>query len=154
MTTAISRSIERILAPTDLGAPSQVAVLYAARLARDLAASITIVHVLTPPNQMVGIVPGASVDEELDTARANATDLMAALEADVRALGLARIVTHVDAAASTTARAILVRAALDQSDLIVMATRGRSGLPRAVFGSVADAIVRTASCPVLTLRPD
>jgi nucleotide-binding universal stress UspA family protein len=39
-----------------------------------------------------------------------------------------------------------------QADLIVMGTHGRRGLRRALLGSVAEAIVRTAPCPVLTVR--
>jgi universal stress protein A len=37
--------------------------------------------------------------------------------------------------------------------LIVMATHGRTGLGRLVLGSVAERVVRTAPCPVLTIRP-
>lgn len=39
-----------------------------------------------------------------------------------------------------------------QPDLLVMATHGRTGLARFVLGSVAEAVVRKASCPVLTIR--
>jgi len=39
-------------------------------------------------------------------------------------------------------------------DLVVMGTHGRSGLRHAVFGSVAEKVVRQALCPVLTVRPD
>lgn len=38
-------------------------------------------------------------------------------------------------------------------DLIVMGTHGRKGLERTVFGSVAERVVRGASCPVLTINP-
>ena len=38
-------------------------------------------------------------------------------------------------------------------DLIIMATHGRKGLERAIFGSVCDKVVRTAPCPVLTINP-
>lgn len=38
-------------------------------------------------------------------------------------------------------------------DLIVMGTHGRSGLPHAIMGSVAERVVRKAPCPVLTVRP-
>lgn len=39
------------------------------------------------------------------------------------------------------------------ADLVVMATHGRSGVGRAVLGSVADYVVRHANCPVLLVRP-
>jgi universal stress protein A len=39
-----------------------------------------------------------------------------------------------------------------RADMIVMGTHGRSGLPHMVLGSVTEKVVRTASCPVLTVR--
>jgi universal stress protein A len=41
----------------------------------------------------------------------------------------------------------------EKIDLIVMTTHGRTGLSHLVMGSVAEKIVRTAPCPVLTIRP-
>ncbi len=46
----------------------------------------------------------------------------------------------------------LVGAEID-ADLIVMGTHGRTGLPRILMGSVAEHVVRMATCPVLTVRP-
>lgn len=39
-------------------------------------------------------------------------------------------------------------------ELIVLATHGRSGLAHVIIGSVAESVVRTAQCPVLTVRPE
>jgi nucleotide-binding universal stress UspA family protein len=39
-------------------------------------------------------------------------------------------------------------------DLIVIATHGRTGLAHVLIGSVAETVVRTAPCPVLTVRPE
>lgn len=50
------------------------------------------------------------------------------------------------------ARAILRVATEDQYDLIVMGTHGRTGMAHLLFGSVAEEIVRSAPCPVLTVR--
>lgn len=52
------------------------------------------------------------------------------------------------------ADAILHQATESQADLIVMGTHGRSGLNHMLLGSVAEQVVRTAACPVLTIRPD
>ncbi|MEW6296303.1 MAG: universal stress protein [Thermodesulfobacteriota bacterium] len=41
-----------------------------------------------------------------------------------------------------------------QADLIIMGTNGRTGLAHMLLGSVAEGVVRTAACPVLTIRPD
>jgi universal stress protein A len=49
----------------------------------------------------------------------------------------------------------IIRYASKQNiDLIVLATHGRTGLPHLMMGSVAESVVRTAPCPVLTVRPE
>jgi hypothetical protein len=53
-----------------------------------------------------------------------------------------------------TATAIVHQAKHVQADIIVIGTHGRSGLPHVLLGSVAEKVVRTASCPVLTIRPE
>ena len=52
----------------------------------------------------------------------------------------------------TTADAIVRTARSKRADVIVMGTHGRSGLGRLLMGSVAQRVVGTASCPVLTVR--
>jgi len=52
------------------------------------------------------------------------------------------------------ATTIVHQAELIQADLIVIGTHGRSGLPHMLLGSVAEKVVRRASCPVLTIRPE
>jgi universal stress protein A len=50
-------------------------------------------------------------------------------------------------------RKIVEAAEAKHVDLIVMATHGRTGLSHLLIGSVAERVVRTAPCPVLTIRP-
>ncbi len=52
------------------------------------------------------------------------------------------------------ATAIVHQAKHVQADIIVIGTHGRSGLPHMLLGSIAEKVVRTASCPVLTIRPE
>ena len=49
---------------------------------------------------------------------------------------------------------IIQYARMHDIDLIVLATHGRTGLPHVIMGSVAETVVRTAPCPVLTVRPE
>lgn len=53
---------------------------------------------------------------------------------------------------SSVAESIISYAAEQKADLIVIGTRGRSGLKRLVLGSVANGVVAHASCPVLVVR--
>ncbi|HEY4117827.1 MAG TPA: universal stress protein [Byssovorax sp.] len=71
-----------------------------------------------------------------------------------RARGLvrvAKIVTH--AAEGDPAAEIIALAADVDADLVVVGTHGRSGLRRALMGSVAEGVVRRAGCPVYVMRP-
>ena len=51
------------------------------------------------------------------------------------------------------AEKILALAKKEKIDLIIMGAHGRTGLDRVIFGSVADKVVKSASCPVLTVHP-
>ena len=57
-----------------------------------------------------------------------------------------------DVVFGASAAMITAYAADNGFDMIVMGTRGRSGLAHLVMGSVAESVVRTASCPVLTVK--
>ena len=152
MTSRASQPIERLLVPTDFSSASLVAVQVAVNFANAFNASITLHHVLTMPNPMIAIVPGASVAEESAVDRSAAVRSMARIVAELHTAGFTRIETIIEASASNS-RCILERARSGLFDLIVMATHGRTGISRAVLGSVAEVVLRTASCPVLTVRP-
>jgi len=53
----------------------------------------------------------------------------------------------------TIAEKILELAKKEKIDMIIMGAHGRKGLDRAIFGSVADKVVASAPCPVLTIHP-
>jgi nucleotide-binding universal stress UspA family protein len=69
-------------------------------------------------------------------------------EAESAGIEVARLVT-----VGSPYRKIIDLAEAEQVDLFVMATAGRTGFSRLVMGSIAERVVRTASCPVLTIRP-
>jgi nucleotide-binding universal stress UspA family protein len=85
--------------------------------------------------------------------------LLEDLERQAR-LDLAEILPHAENAEvtrqvvmGTPYREIVRVAAAEEVDLIVMATHGRTGLSHLFMGSVAERVIRTAPCPVLTMRP-
>jgi nucleotide-binding universal stress UspA family protein len=140
-----------ILAPTDFSEYSQTAVASACELAQKFGAKLTILPVIElPPYPVEGYVPphlSATFLEDLE--RQAAADVAQVVpEAEAAKVEVARVV-----AVGTPYRTIIETAEADHVDVIVMATAGRTGLSHFILGSIVERVVRTASCPVLTIRP-
>ncbi len=139
----------KILVPTDFGTGSSSALDEAIELAKAFGAEVFLLHAYEIP--MVGFPDGTLVA----TADLTSRILEGARE------GLDRVVRE-NAARGVKLTPIIKQGepwrAIDEAiaehgiDLVVMSTHGRRGLPRALLGSVAEKVVRTASCPVLTVR--
>lgn len=147
--------IARILVPTDFSPPSDAALDYARDLARHFGASIDLVHVFDDPFTSGAFVGDGTVMMPVE--------LRESLEMHAREQLEARNAVHAGELAGSEAallmgapaKRIVERAKEDGADLIVMGTHGRSGLGHLLIGSVAERVVRTAACPVLTTRhPD
>ena len=134
----------KILYPTDFSAMSLTALEAATSLARERGATLVIVHVEEPPLDYAGVDfdyrPEAARDEILGK-------LKRLVPTDVSVLVEHRLI------AGVPAPTIVEMAQRENVDLIVMATHGRTGLRRVLMGSVAEEVVRTAKCPVLTVKP-
>ena len=140
-----------ILAPTDFSEYSKQAVASALELAKKFGAKLTILHVIElPPYPVEGYVPPSLSATFMDDLERQATTDLAQLapEAEAANVEVARVI-----AVGTPYRKIIDTAEAEQVDLIVMATAGRTGFSHLVMGSIAERVVRTASCPVLTIRP-
>lgn len=142
-------SIRRILFPTDLSACAEGAFTHAAWLADRFGATLYDFHVRETP----GFPPLDWVDDLVVSAEDVAADLGLPLAPEAEPLRPIDLV-HEEREGSDVAAAILRYAADLPADLIVMGTHGRSGVARARLGSIAEAVVRHARCPVLTVRPD
>ena len=140
-----------ILAPTDFSEYSKTAVASALELAKKFGAKLTILHVVElPPYPVEGYVPphlSATFVEDLER-QATADLAQVVPEAEAAKVEVARVV-----AVGTPYRTIIETAEANHVDLIVMATAGRTGFSHLVLGRIAGRVVRTASCPVLTIRP-
>ncbi len=143
----------RILVPTDFSEPSDAALNYARALAHKFGASLRLLHVIEP-----GYATGTFSNEAYIAVEAPGAYEMLVKEAQskfahrVFPSDLARhgMTTEVMTGLSTST---IVEYAADQNiDLIVMGTHGRTGLAHLLMGSVAEHVVRTAPCPVLTVR--
>jgi nucleotide-binding universal stress UspA family protein len=136
--------IRVILHPTDFSERSRSAFRLAHALARDHGARLLVVHVGMPVTAFAeGVLP---LDDESYTL-ALREKLEGIRAADPRVRLAYRLVLGADPAAE------IVRVAREAPcDLIVMGTHGRTGLRRALLGSVAEQVLRRAPCPVLTVK--
>jgi universal stress protein A len=147
----ITMDIRRILAPTDFSELSKQGLKSALELAQTFGAKLLLLHVVElPPYPVEGIVPshlGATLLDDLERQASN--ELAQVLpEAQGSGVDVARRVV-----VGIPYRKIVEVAEEEKADLIVMTTHGRTGLSHLVMGSVAEKIVRTSPCPVLTIRP-
>jgi nucleotide-binding universal stress UspA family protein len=137
-------AIRTILHPTDFSNYSDQAFRLACSLARDYGARLVVLHIAEPPMAVGGegmlIIPQ---EFDLEVIRARLQQLR---PADPKIAVEHRMVQG-DAATE-----ILCLATKMKCDLIVMGTHGRTGLGRLLMGSVAELVVRKASCPVLTVK--
>jgi len=135
----------QILVPYDFGSASQKALAWAADLQRTVSGlPLHVMHVLDPaPLVSTDAVVPVLGEEEIEEIREE-------LKKAVRAQG-ALAATEV-VFAQFVPGTILSEAQRLHANLIVMGTHGRTGLRRAVLGSVAEYVVRHAECPVVTIR--
>ena len=140
--------IKTILHPTDFSRPSEYAFQVACSLARDYGAKLVVLHVDMPPVTIGEVVSYMEPEEYKEKLWAEFHRLEAS-EPGIRDL---RVETKL--VEGSPAKEILKVAREIKPELIVMGTHGRTGLARVVLGSVAEAIVRGAPCPVLTVHAD
>jgi nucleotide-binding universal stress UspA family protein len=142
--------INRILVPVDFSAGSQAVVRYAAGLARSIKAGLALLHVVEPPP--LGVFAGHEVESTRYLTGAHAT-----AQKELARLATAlcdELEVEVLVREGHPAQGITLAARDWRSDLIVLSTRGLTGLRHIVLGSTAEAVVRHAPCPVLTIgRP-
>src|SRR5688572_6510846 len=140
---------KNILVPTDLSEYAEEALDYACELAAKLDATIHIVNVIGIPAlglPELGVALTSTVIDSLIVDNQKALDELAARKCNQARMGQVLLKTG-------DARDLINQTAIEvAADLIVMGTHGRRGVSRALLGSVAETVVRTAPCPVLTVR--
>jgi universal stress protein A len=144
------RPVQKILVPLDFSAQSAEALLYAADIARRYDANLTLAHVYQVVNYAAAegfrLYTPAQLTSVLDELHRQ----LKAAEADARAIGATRL--ELLTLQGDPFTELLELARKDSFDLIVMGTHGRTGFKHALLGSIAEKLVRTAPCPVLTVR--
>jgi universal stress protein A len=142
-------TFKKILCPIDFSEGAQEAMRVAAQLAKETSAELVLIHVWQPPytytskaafSPDLSEVMHQSAEQSLATKRAEAEALCGARVGAILLMG-----TPWDRIVEATKK--------DPSfDLLVIGTHGRTGIKRVLLGSVAEQVIRHASCPVLVVR--
>jgi nucleotide-binding universal stress UspA family protein len=145
-------AVNNILVATDFGEASESALRYGTELAGRFGATLHVLHVAQNvyvttfgAETYAAIVP--EMQQEIESAAKKRLE-----EAVIDSDGSGPRTKTVVMTSSSPAYAIVDYARDHGIDLIVMGTHGRGALAHLVMGSVAERVVRIASCPVLTVR--
>ncbi len=138
--------VRTILHATDFSESSDFAFRLACTLARDYGARLIVLHVAAPP-PAAGFAEGILIPEVVQSHE----EERRALEAIQPKC--AKIVVERRLVEGEAATEILRAARESGADVVMLGTHGRSGLTRLLMGSVAEHVVRQATCPVVTVKP-
>jgi nucleotide-binding universal stress UspA family protein len=146
---------KKLLVPVDGSPPAQRGLVEALRLAKQLQASVRILHVVNEfvPDTTIGVAP--YYEEWVKALREGGRKVLAEAEKLAKDQGVTAEGVLTETLGGRAADAIIEQTKQWSADLIVMGTHGRRGLKRIVLGSDAELVVRTAPVPVLLVRePD
>jgi nucleotide-binding universal stress UspA family protein len=135
-------SVAKVLVATDFGTAADAALGYGRELARTFGASLHLLHLVENVLRAMSADPTRLEEAAL-------TQLVARLSDEDRRTLRARSVVETS---DHPAASIVAYARAVNADLIVIGTHGRTGIERLVLGSVAERVMQSAPCPVLTVR--
>ena len=142
---------QKLLVPLDFSKHSDNALALAIELGKEHGAELHLLHAYELP-AAVTMAYGVAIPQAVwDGVQEAVTTRLAEALDRVEAAGL-RAHSHI--ATGPAADAIVSAAEAQGIDLIVMSTRGLTGLKHVLLGSVAERTIRTAPCPVLTVKSE
>jgi nucleotide-binding universal stress UspA family protein len=142
--------LKNVLVATDFGEPAAKALAYGQDLSRQYSATLHVLHVADDVTARYATeIPMFTADEQSQLEQSARARVEALLTAEDRRQLNARAVVR---SSLSPAAAICDYAKTSRVDLIIMGTHGRGGMAHLLMGSVAERVVRTAPCPVLTVR--
>jgi len=145
------KGVKKILTPVDFSENSPKIVAYACHMAEKFEARLTVVYIVESLNPYEGFaVPHISLAEFAEGLQKSAQDKMADFTEEHIPPSLAYDAKVMIGDVAATINSIAEKEGMD---MIVMGTHGYKGLKHALFGSVAERVVKTAPCPVLMINP-
>jgi nucleotide-binding universal stress UspA family protein len=142
----------RILVPTDFSPSSDAALGWAKRLAAKLRGSVRMLHVIENPAVAPSFGSELFVPEPPGMQTDRTRDARIQLSRRILADSRSRVAVTGDVIQGPVGAMITAYAGDAGFDVIVMGTRGRGGLAHLLMGSIAESVIRTAHCPVLTVK--
>lgn len=144
------KPFDKILTAVDFSESSDFAFEYALTLARQFQSELIILHVINEPVDLRGFyVPHISF-EQLEKEIEEGAGKMMEKFCQTRMGDFSNYTTEI--VTGIPYEEITRKAADVAASLIVLGTHGRTGLDHIIFGSTAERVVRSSSCPVLTIR--
>ena len=135
---------KKILLPVDFSTAGEAALQTATMLARDSGATLIVLHVEEPPMAYGG---GEMYYGLVEPDRNELSRMLHEVKPSDPSIPVVyRLVT------GDPATSVVQAAEQENADFIVVGSHGRTGLGRLLMGSVAEAIVRRAQCPVVTVK--
>jgi nucleotide-binding universal stress UspA family protein len=155
----------RLLVPLDSSRFASRALRYAAEVAQRFNAELILLQVIkpaTPVPATTGMAPGGespasaeiAMQAALEEDKRNAAHAKRYLSGKVRQMRAQAINASYQVIVGDPAQSIMEFSKKEHMDLVVMTTHGKSGIKRAIMGSVADAVIRESGKPVLVIRPN
>jgi len=148
---AAMKEIKKILCPVDFSESSKKIIPYAVTLAAKFSAKLYLVYVVRGLGHFSGFyIPHASIANfEAEVSKGAEKNMQNFVEEHLE--GFKNFEPRV--LIGDVSGEINKLVTTEGIDLIVMGTHGRKGLDKAVFGSVAEQVVKSAPCPVMTVNP-
>ncbi|HLF78891.1 MAG TPA: universal stress protein [Dehalococcoidia bacterium] len=142
---------ERILVPLDGSVLSEAALSHAEAIGKQFESTLILLQVVAPPPQAGTDIPVGTFSVTSDQDRAEAERYLGTI---TERLTSRQLKTETRIVIGHAADEILSSAAGAQASLVVMATQGRGGLGRAIFGSVANEVLQRCHLPLLLIHPE
>lgn len=148
-------SINKILLAIDKSGFKNKATAYAITLARSLGAEITVIHIIGKSSfgatgDLLGYYRGGKLKAYQDAMKKEAEKL---LKGAVELAESQGVIMHSEVVMDSSAeKAIIDYAKKQKMDLIIIGTKGMTGIEKFLMGSVANDVITYAHCPVLAIR--
>jgi nucleotide-binding universal stress UspA family protein len=144
------KQVQKILFPIDFASNFETLVPWVETLADKFGATVYVLFVAQDLSHFATYVPHGNIEDFQQQALGSAGKKMASAAQEFFKK-FPKLETRVEL--GSPAEKILAFVQKEKVDMVIMGVHGRSGLDRMIFGSVANKVVKGASCPVLTIHP-